>query len=260
MKKNIAKMNYTELNERMIELDAQVEELNRRLAELSVMKEELEAEIKDKKQKVIANYVLHVNKLMELTREMGEMGIDPTSIPMEEFTTGIDTVPASDAGVENKVTDSFNSIDSRTTKNVEEHNVEIVETCSAPEPEELDNTSSKSEEDDIAIEFTGTMKPEGKLLTPFYQVWGLRKGEFPKTCGGPKWKHNSPRLHTPFETLCKGPVNKCMNMGNLQYRESCAIPTESRIFSADGIAPTLTKMHSDIMVRIGNDPHSLTAA
>lgn len=254
MEKNMTKENYIKLIESMGQLDTQVEEHNRRLAELYTRKKELAAEIQTCRDKAISTQIHLINKLFENTRLMIEMGIDPTSIPMTKISTCTDTLPVHDAEIENKDIDSFNSLDSIATEDVAEHKIEAVETCSALDTEDLDN-SSESEE-----VVTEAMKPDGKLLTPFYQVWGLRKGEFPKTCPGSEWKHNSPRLHTPFEALCKGPVNKCMNMGNLKYRENCAIPTESRIFSADGIAPTLVRMHSDIMVRIGNNPHSLTAA
>lgn len=257
MEKNMTKEDYIKLIESMVQLDTQLEEHNRRLAELYTRKKELAAEIQTCREKAISTQIHLINKLFENTRLMIEMGIDPTSIPMKDAAACTDILPVHDTEIENKDIDSFNSLDGIATEDVAEHKIEAVETCSTLDTEELDNFSEREE---VEAEFTEAMKPDGKLLTPFYQIWGLRKGEFPKTCPGPEWKHNSPRLHIPFEALCKGSVNKCMNMGNLKYRESCAIPTESRIFSADGIAPTLVRMHSDIMVRIGNNPHSLTAA
>ncbi len=251
MGKNMNEMNYAELNENMVLLNAKVEELNRQLAEISIMKEELSAEIQNRKEQVVSDYILHVKQLMDATRTMIDMGIDPTTIHMEEMTAREDTV----SDIENNEDTCISSIDYDTVVKEEKP----VGICPEPEIEEVEETS-ESEVDDMEANNMEEMKPSGKLLTPFYTVWGLCEGAFPRTNPNPAWKHNSPRLHTPFESLCKGPVKVCMNMGNLQYRESYSTPDETRIYSADGISPTLTRVHSDIMVMIGNDPHTLTAA
>ena len=61
---------------------------------------------------------------------------------------------------------------------------------------------------------------------------------------------------TPFYKLAGSElINKSLPMGNLKYRDSYPNPDESRIYSADGIAPTITAMHSDLHVWIGPRQH-----
>lgn len=260
MKTNFTEMKYNELNENMLQLNAQVEELNRQLTELSARKEELIVEIQNRKQQIVADYILHMKQLMATTRAMIEMGIDPATIAMEEVVDCEDTASEHSDKNKNNEDTCVSSIECTTTEKEEEPIIETpVEVCE-PNTEKFEEETTESEEEDMAAEPMEDIKPSGKLLTPFYEVWGFRKGAFPKSSPAPAWKHNAPRLHTPFEILCKGPVNKCLNMGNLQYRESYSTPDETRIYSADGIAPTLTRVHSDLMVMIGNDPHTLNAA
>ena len=83
MTTNISEKSFKELNTLMSEVNVQMEELNRR-------KEEISAAIQSKKEQVVSDFVLHSNQYMEAyrqmmedTRLMMEMGIDPTSISTE---------------------------------------------------------------------------------------------------------------------------------------------------------------------------------
>ena len=86
---------------------------------------------------------------------------------------------------------------------------------------------------------------------PFFYLLGKRKGTFPKN-GTTNKSRKSTRLLTPFYKLAGSElINKSLPMGNLKYRDSYPNPDESRIYSADGIAPTITAMHSDLHIWVG---------
>lgn len=97
--------------------------------------------------------------------------------------------------------------------------------------------------------------PKGHLLTPYFYVWGIRHMNH-SNCSTKPWEQDSPRLLTPFNKLTSGPINKVLNMGNQLYRETFKTPDEGRIYSSNGIAPTLTATHSDLRICIGKDPRT----
>lgn len=67
-----------------------------------------------------------------------------------------------------------------------------------------------------------------------------------------KVKKEVSRLQTPFYVhYGNSTINEVLKLGNLNYRENYASPDETRVYSSDGIAPTLTATHSDIIVSIG---------
>lgn len=72
-----------------------------------------------------------------------------------------------------------------------------------------------------------------------------------------KVKKEVSRLQTPFYVhYGDNTINEVLQLGNLNYRENYVSPDETRVYSSDGIAPTLTATHSDIIVSIGEHRHS----
>lgn len=118
-----------------------------------------------------------------------------------------------------------------------------------------EHDDAKSDDESIKDERPIHKHPKGHLLTPYFYVWGIRPVKH-SYCSTKPWEQDSPRLLTPFEKLTSGPINKVLNMGNQLYRETFKTPDEGRIYSANGIAPTLTATHSDLRICIGKDPRT----
>lgn len=254
MTTNISEKSFKELNTLMSEVNVQIEELNRK-------KEEISAAIHSKKEQVVSDFVLHSNQYMEAyrqmmedTRLMMEMGIDPSSISTE---------PAIDDNVEEPLAVPSEEV-------VEED----VAGHASSEPdvlqEELEEKNSDAEiiedvdtsDDTTSIEVKGEEKcSDPKKLKkggykPFFYLLGKRRGAFPKN-GITNKSRKSTRLLTPFYKLAGSElINKSLPMGNLKYRDSYPNPDESRIYSADGIAPTITAMHSDLHIWVGTRHHT----
>lgn len=263
--------NYTELNAELVQLNVKTEELNRQLEELAAEKKELEAEINARREQVILTQIRLTNQLIENTRLMIEMGIDPDSITMGAMTNTCEDSMGETAEPieENKETDMVCSPEGIAGENDFTILPDDQETGSITDGEETFTTPESVEDSEDLLSDDGeeceeepeetTPKSKRKkvprLLKPYYYVWGLRRGSIPKTCDVPKWKHTSPRLLFSFERYVRdGRINRSMNLGNLNYRESYPNPNESRIYSANGIAPTLTRMHSNLDIWIGKGP------
>lgn len=246
MTTNISEKSFRELNTLMSEVNVQMEELNKK-------KEKISAAIQKRKEQVKANFVLHSNQYMEAyrqmmedTREMIEMEIDPTSISTEL---------AIDDKVEVEV-DEAGHVSS---------DPDVLEKVNEGEPDTNDvigdmdtscDTVDGEEMEDVDCSDPTTLK-NGRY-TPFFYLLKNRNGAFPKN-GTTNRIHKSTRLLTPFYKLVgNGPINRSLPMGNLKYRDSYPNPDESRIYSADGIAPTITAMHSDLHVWIGPRQHPHT--
>lgn len=246
MTTNISEKSFKELNTLMREVDVQMEELNKK-------KKEISAAIQQRKEQVKANFVLHSNQymeayrqMMEATREMIEMGIDPTSIPTEPITEDKVEVEADEAGhvsSENDVPKEINEGE----PDANDVTGDMDTSCDTVDGEELE---------DVDCSDPTTLK-NGRY-TPFFYLLNNRNGAFPKN-GTTNKIRKSTRLLTPFYKLVGNePINRSLPMGNLKYRDSYPNPDESRIYSADGIAPTITAMHSDLHVWIGPRQHPHT--
>lgn len=257
MTTNISEKSFKELNTLMSEVSVQMEELNR-------MKKEISAAIQKSKEQVKANFVLHSNQYMEAyrlmmedTRLMIEMGIDPTSIsvdPVIDDMVGEPTVvPMKDVVLE---ADKAGHVSSEP---------DVLEKVNEGEPDANDvigdmdtscDTVDGEEMEDVDCSDPTTLK-NGRY-TPFFYLLNNRNGAYPKN-GTTNKIRKSTRLLTPFYKLVgNGPINRSLPMGNLKYRDSYPNPDESRIYSADGIAPTITAMHSDLHVWIGLRQHPHT--
>lgn len=243
MTTNISEQSFKELNTLMSEVNVQMEELNRK-------KEEISAAIQQRKEQVKANFVLHSNQYMEAyrqmmedTRKMIEMGIDPTSIPTEPIIEGKVEVEADKAGHVSSEPDVLEEVNEGANDVIGDMDT----SCDTVDGEELE---------DVDCSDPTTLK-NGRY-TPFFYLLNNRNGAFPKN-GTTNKIRKSTRLLTPFYKLVGNePINRSLPMGNLKYRDSYPNPDESRIYSADGIAPTITAMHSDLLVWIGPRQHPHT--
>lgn len=254
MTTNISEKSFKELNTLMSEVDVQMEELNRK-------KEEISAAIKSKKEQVVSDFVLHSNQYMEAyrqmiedTRLMIEMDIDLTSISTEPYLEDKDeehlVIPSEDTVVEKDVAGHVSF----------EHDVLQEELG-----EETDIVGAIEDVDTSYDTISIDVKEEDKrsdpkkLKTggckPFFYLLGKRKGAFPKN-GITNKSRKSTRLLMPFYKLVGSElINKSLPIGNLKYRENYPNPDEGRIYSADGIAPTITARHSDLHIWVGSRDH-----
>lgn len=265
MTSNITEKRFKELNTLMSEVDVQMEELIRK-------KEEISAAIQKRKEQVKANFVLHSNQyieayrqMMEDTREMIEMGIDPTTISadpiIEDKLKEPTVVPTKDVVLED---DKAGHVSSEPDVLEEVNKEESAAKDVIIDMDTSCDTVDGDEMEDVDCSDPTTLK-NGRY-TPFFYLLNNRNGAFPKN-GTTNKIRKSTRLLTPFYKLVRNePINRSLPMGNLKYRDSYPNPDESRIYSADGIAPTITAMHSDLHVWIGprqrtpTDPIPLTDA
>lgn len=248
MTTNISEKSFKELNTLMSEVNVQMEELNRK-------KEEISAAIQKRKEQGKANFVLHSNQYMEAyrqmmedTRLMIEMGIDPTSIPTEPITEDKVEVEADEAGHVSSELNVPEEINEEGPASV--YTIEDIDTS--------DDTKTAEEMEVVDADCSAPTTLKNGRYTPFFYLLKNRNGAFPKNGTANKIR-KSTRLLTPFYKLVgNGPINRSLPMGNLKYRENYPNPDESRIYSADGIAPTITAMHSNLHVWIGPRQHPHT--
>lgn len=255
MATNITEKSFSELNTLMSEVNVQMEELNRK-------KEEISAAIQSKKEQVVSDFVLHSNQYMEAyrqmmedTRLMMEMGIDPTSITtapaIEDKVEGTLVVPTEDTVVVEDVAGHVSSEPDVLQERVAEEpdTVEVIE-----DVDTSDDTTSIEVKEEEKCSAPKELKKGG--YRPFFYILGERKGAFPKNGTTSKCR-KSTRLLTPFYKLVGSElINRSLPMGNLKYRENYPNPDETRIYSADGIAPTITATHSDLHIWVGPRHHT----
>lgn len=257
MTTNISEKSFKELNTLMSEVSVQMEELSRK-------KEEISAAIQSKKEQVVSDFVLHSNQYMEAyrqmmedTRLMIEMGIDPTSIPtapaIEDKVEEPIVVPTEDTVVEEEVAGHVSSEPDVLDEELEEE-TDIVEAIEDVDTSD-DTTLSEVKGEEMCSEPKKLKKGGYK---PFFYLLEERKGAFPKN-GTTSKNRKSTRVLTPFYKLAGSElINRSLPMGNLKYRENYPNPDEGRIYSADGIAPTITAMHSDLHIWVGPKHHTPT--
>ena len=210
--------NYTDLN-------AQLSKINKQMETLAVKKEELIKAIEIHKKNFLEKFHNLNMQLMDCVKELLEMGVDITTLPKPNETCE-EAVPSISE---------------------EEQTIDTTDIAS----DELITANVDNDEIEEDLEISDTKQ---KLQTPYFYLCGYRKGDYKKNCTVPRWKHTVPRLLKPLQILTKGPINMVMNMGNNNYRESYSTPDEGRIYSANGIAPTLTATHSALRIKIGRDP------
>ena len=204
-------------------LKSQLDALCVKEQEIIKRKKDLNQAISEYKHQIVDKYNSLLTQLDECKQELDEMGVE---IPNS---TDNDTISISEEDT------------------IEEATIEVV----PPEHDikKLDDATTK-------VELTEHKHTKGHLLTPYYYTYVIRSGAFSKKCTVKPWEQDSPRLLTPFHQLTSGSINKVLNMGNQLYRDSFKTPDEGRIYSADGIAPTLTATHSDLRICIGANPHT----
>lgn len=210
------------------ELNAQLSDIDSQMQALAAKKEELTKAIEAHKEKLMERFHKLQLQLIDCARELQEMGLDITDISAQEDNSTI----SEEACMENYKDVISDKVSDSEAATMVEGNV------------------------DSSFDSTDTEGYYAKLRTPFFYLFGLRNGDYKKNCSSPRWKHNVPRLLKPLQVLTDGPVNIVMNIGNTAYRESYPTPDEGCIYSANGIAPTLTATHSDLIINIGADPRA----
>lgn len=199
------------------ELQSQLDSLCAQEQDIIKRKEEVQHAMSEHKQLTLDRYNSLLAQLEECKQDLEEMGI----VLSDHLNS--DTLPVKE--------------DTALTTVSSEHEVE------------------KSDDEIIKDEQPEHKYPKGHLLTPYFYVWGIRHMNH-SNCSTKPWEQDSPRLLTPFNKLTSGPINKVLNMGNQLYRETFKTPDEGRIYSSNGIAPTLTATHSDLRICIGKDPRT----
>ena len=165
-------------------------------------------------------------QMMEDTRLMMEMGIDPTSISTEPATEDKVEEPLvfpSEDVVEEEMAGHVSSEPDVLQEELEEEptSVSIIEDVDTSD----DTTSIDVKEEDVCSD-TKKFKKKGGCK-PFFYLLGKRKGTFPKN-GTTNKSRKSTRLLTPFYKLAGSElINKSLPMGNLKYRDSYPNPTRA---------------------------------
>ena len=259
MTTNIKEMSFAELNTIIADFNKQIEEIRNRM-------EEAITERQNRKDKAINNWKLHTAQVLEDTKVLLDMGIDPHSLEIDlkgyndnnytdidEGEVSIDVVPESVSdSISIQEVDSTNSDTSEVLGTFDETMLE----------QEIENASKEvSVSTESFIKRTGSRRR--RFLKPFYEILEELESVPPihvkKETSDDKWikrlKKKSNRFLTPYYEYFpeKGPVNMIMEIGNERYRESYPNPSEGRRVSIDGIVPTLTCCHSDIGLLIPPD-------
>ena len=252
-------MNTTVKEMSFNELNTQIDELKKRI-------EELVSERETRKEEAVNNWKRHMELVMEDTRILIEMGINPDTLTFESVTDEPET----------------NSIIEVEPKKNEENKVfeelEVIEEPEVAETPEVSETSLGETETDVEIPSSEPTcepsvvssvderehyKDEDKpLLTPYYKIWGMKtinkekpsrtKETVDTTVNPYTGKRMVSKLHMPFYKLFTArPIRTALKLGNRKYKKSYPDPEETRVVSADGYSPTLTYTHSDFYVWVG---------
>lgn len=240
MTTNIKEMSYSELNTQMENLKAQMQELT--------------SEIQTRKEQVVENYRQHLSQILEDTRLMAEMGIDPTSItiPTDEVVSAEDTTTKGEVAEEPTCEVIFSEEAVKENK----AEVELAEPIVSATEEVMPVVVKEPDPSTKEVTVVAKEKSENPLLTPFYYLMGLRKGKYHTVCDRDTDTRQTSKILLPAEQLSGDHINHSLNIGNAKYRKTYPNPDETRIYSADGIAPTLTAMHSDLCIWITDKEHT----
>ena len=227
-------MNTTVKEMSFNELNTQIDELKKRI-------EELVSERETRKGEAVNNWKRHMELVMEDTRVLMEMGIDPNTLNPVSTTEEPETT--SNIEVEQENPEEEEVIEE--SKVIDEPEVETP--SSEPSVEESD--SSKDEDDN-------------PLLTPYYKIWKIKttkdressrkKESVDKKINPITGKGMVSKLLMPFYRLFTDkPVRAGLKLGNRKHKKSYPDPEETRVVSADGYSPTLTYTHSDFWIWVG---------
>ena len=228
-------MTITDLKSEMETLKSEIEERQSKL-------DKLVSEFENRKNEVVNNWKQHMKLVMEDTKVMIEMGIDPSTLSFDEMELSCDTIHVSD----NTVIAEENDYDTMHETNIEGDNDEKTMMYSPI----LNDIKDEMDDDD-----------EYPFLSPFYKLWKLKINRTDK----PKKKEKTSTDYNPitgigmvahhmipFYKLYKdGPVRALLKIGNKKYKTDYPDPEEGRVISADGYMQTLTFTHSDCNIWIG---------
>ena len=225
-------MNTTVKEMSFNELNTQIDELKKRI-------EELVSERETRKEEAINNWKRHMELVMENTRKLIEMGINPDTLTFESVTDEPET----------------NSIIEVEPKKNEENKVSeelavIVEPEVTEIPEETETSLGETETDEEmpssepiyelsvvpSVEELEQSKDEDKpLLTPYYKIWGMKtinkekpsrtKETVDTTVNPYTGKRMVSKLHMPFYKLFTDqPIRTALKLGNRKHKKSYPDP------------------------------------
>ena len=181
--------------------------------------------------------------VMEDTKVMIELGIDPSTLSFDDMELSGDNTPVS----ENMETEPTIISDDK-EEGTEYETIEGNETI---EPMVCESVETQEPPLDTEDNYDDT---EPRFLTPYFILYGLDKTKKTKkkeNINPITGKRMVSKLYQPYFELYEDRVKSCMKIGNLKYKKSYPDPEESRVMSADGYCSTLTFTHSDFWVWIG---------
>lgn len=242
----------TEIDTLVAKKETTTSSLEQLLAEMQIREEAAKAELTEA-------YV-EMNKvrvrITSATKGLLEMGIDP-----EPFSIASETPPVPTSTEEGDVSgESDTPVESETcaTPSIEPI-VEEKDTVSNPyetlcetSKEDIKDTDIHSDVDECPEETSTKDVDDCLLMTPLYLMMKKRPKPQKVSYENPTTgKRMTSKLYMPFYKLgSQGRIPKVIKLGNLKSRYNYPDPDESRIYSADGLAPTITRMHSDIQIYI----------
>ena len=252
-------MNTTVKEMSFNELNTQIDELKKRI-------EELVSERETRKEEAINNWKRHMELVMEDTRILIEMGINPDTLTFASVTdepetnTIIEVEP--EKHKENKVFEELEVIEEFEVMETPE----ISETSLGETETEVEMPSSEHTSEPSVISSVDEgehYKDEDKpLLTPYYKIWKIKtikdkkfsrkKGTVDTNVNPYTGKRMVSKLYMPFYKLFTDqPIRTALKLGNRKHKKSYPDPEETRVVSADGYSPTLTYTHSDFWIWVG---------
>lgn len=236
--------------------------------ELKTQLEILQNEIEYRKRCAVKDYLQIQTRLQEHESILYEMGIDPATVILTQV-IGEDTndessldEPFDTIDVENNDSDIEIILDEITPDGSEPIESEMSEDGDGKPDQSLDE-SMDSEIIDIDVEDSTI-----EYLPSFYRLLEElksrkkeKKENDSKEKSVKRKKPHMPKLRTPFyRYIDKSPNKESLYLGNIKNSTKKTDYPENECVSSNGVAPTLTATHCDVLVWVGKDPRSYSGA